>query len=129
MDELLGKIFNAATGVWAIFCAIVVALFKAWPAVMGRLNERRRDMAAEEASDWERLRSERDRLRGLLEGTDSLLAARDAKIAQLQQEKVELLSRAIQAEATLQGYGEARQRLAVEEAAKRLAPPEGGGGE
>lgn len=123
MDEIFGKIFNAATGVWAIFCTIVVALFKMWPAIMGRFNERRRDLVAEEAADWDRLRAERDRLIALLDVRDAIISARDERIAMLSSEKVELLSRAVTAEAALQGYGEARQRQAIEEAIKRLPPP------
>lgn len=61
MDEgIFNKIFSAATGVWTLVLMAAVALFKAWPHVLGRFNERYRDKLAEEAGDWERIRAERD---------------------------------------------------------------------
>jgi hypothetical protein len=121
LDEgVFNKIFSAATGVWTLVLMCAVALFKAWPNVMERFNERRRDAAAEEAGDWERVRSERDRLRDRLHICEE-------RIDLLEQEKGEWMRRAITAEATLQGYGEARQRQAIEAAAKRLTderPPD-----
>lgn len=108
-DGTLGKIFSAAAGVWALVAMGAVALFKAWPHILGRFNERRRDIAEEKADDWDRLRKERDRIRELL--------------TLCEKERGEWMGRAIRAEATLQGYGEARQRQAIEEATKRLPPP------
>ena len=107
-DGTLGKIFNAATGVWTLVAMAAVALFRAWPHILGKINERRRDSADEKAGDWERIRKERDRLRDLLAHCDK--------------EKGDWMRRAITAEATLQGYGEARQIQAVEQAMKRLPP-------
>lgn len=105
-NDALGKLFNAATGVWALVCLAVGALFKAWPHIMGRANERHRDIADQRAADWERVRAERDRLRLLL--------------VECEKERVEWMGRAIRAEATLQGYGELRQIRAISEASKRV---------
>lgn len=107
MDEsVFGKIFSAASGVWALVVMVAVALFRAWPNIMERINERRRDRATEEAGDWQRLREERDRLRCLL--------------TVCEKERIEWMHRAVTAEATLQGYGEAKQRAAEIAALDRL---------
>lgn len=95
-DTLLDKIFSSASGVWAIVCMVAVGLFKAWPLVMERANERRRDSAAEKAGDWERIRAERNELRALLR--------------ECEKERVEWQARAVTAEATLLGLGTARQQ-------------------
>lgn len=105
-DGVLSKIFSAAAGTWAIFLAVVVAIFKAWPAIMGRFNERRRDAAAEEAGDWERLRSERDQAWTERDRIHALWI-------KCEEEKMTLLSRAITAEATLLGMGVARQQVTI----------------
>lgn len=129
-NDLLGKLFSAAAGVWAIFLTLLVALVKGWPAIMGRLNERRRDDATAKAEDWHRLRAERDRLQVQVANRDRLLDERDDENLALQKENIALEGRAVKAEATIQGYGEARQKLALEEAAKRLitdASKNGGG--
>lgn len=121
-NDLFGKVFNAATGVWAIFLVNLVAAWKIVPAILGRFNERRRDAAAEEAADWERLRAERDLARAERDRIHALWV-------KCEEEKMEALTRAVTCEATLQGYGEGRQKLAREEAARRLAEaakPEGG---
>lgn len=98
-----------------------VALFRSWPLVMERLNERKRDSANEKADDWVRLREERDHA---LERVHTL----EAKVYDLQQENFELRSRALTAEAQILGIGMGRQSVAEVEAAKRLAQdkkPEG----
>lgn len=105
-DTLFNKIFSAAAGVWAMAAMAFVALFKSWPLIMARINERRRDAEHEKDGDWTRLRAERDRLHALLR--------------ECEKERAELMARAIQAEATLQGYGIARQHVAVEDATKRI---------
>lgn len=118
-NDVLGKIFSAASAAWTFVLMCAVALFKAWPNIMGRINERRRDDATEKGSDWNRRTEEINRLHALLGNREKLLSDRDDENERLRQEKAELLTRAITAEATLQGYGEARQRQAIEEAARR----------
>lgn len=122
-DGVFAKIFNAATGVWALVCMAAVALFRAWPHILGRFNERQRDAAAEKAGDWERIRHERDVAR---EERDLV---RD-RWAECEAEKNEWMARAVKAEATLQGWSEARQKLAIEDATRRVSewPTEGNGG-
>jgi hypothetical protein len=73
-----------------------LALFKAWPLILERVNERRRDDATAKAGDWERIRAERNELRCLLR--------------ECERERSDLLRRAITAEATLLGMGDANQK-------------------
>lgn len=111
-NELLGKVFSVTSAAWTFVLINAVALFKAWPNIMGRINERRRDQAAELLADWTRIREERDSLQ--------------RRLSECEKERVKWMGRAITAEATLQGYGELRQLRAISEAAKRV-PPEGSG--
>lgn len=107
MDEgVFSKIFSAATGVWTIAAMVAVALFRAWPLIMARINERARDKAVEEAGDWARLRDENTRLHALL--------------SECQRERIEWMSRAVTAEAHLEGRGRARQEAATIVAIERL---------
>ena len=118
-DGLFDKLFSVASAIWALVCVNSLALYKGWPAIMARLNERRRDVAAEKAGDWDRIRSERDVAR---EERDLV---RD-RLADCERDRLEWMARAVKAEATLQGWGEGRQRLAIEEAAKRIVSGNGG---
>lgn len=122
-DGTLSKIFSVASAAWTFVLMCAVALFKAWPNIMGRINERRRDEATEKGSDWDRRTAEIERLHALLANREKLLADRDNENDALKKEKGEWMDRAIKAEATLQGYGEARQLRAIDEATKRLPPP------
>lgn len=133
VDDALGKLFSAAAGVWAIFLTLVVAIVKGWPAVMGRLNERRRDDATAKAEDWHRLRAELDRKDAHLANREKLLSERDDENAALMKENIILLGRAVAAEATLLGLGQAKQEAAKILSAERLVddakkngPTEGG---
>jgi hypothetical protein len=119
-NDLLGKIFSAAAGVWAIFLALLVAIFKAWPAIMGRTNERRRDDATQKAEDWHRLRAEIDRKDVHSANQDRVLAEADATIDALRREKFEWMTRAVTAEATLLGLGQSKQEAAKIVAAERI---------
>lgn len=105
-NDALGKLFSWATAAWGALLLNAVALFKAWPNIMARINERRRDSAAERADDWQRLRAERDRLQQMLTVCETA--------------RIEWQARAVTAEATLLGMGMARQRVQEVEAAKRL---------
>lgn len=97
VDEgAFGQIFNPATGVWALVAMAAVTLFRVWPLIMARFNERSRDVVAEKAGDWTRLREENERLHH--------------QLADCEKMRIEWMRRAITAEATLQGYGDAHQR-------------------
>lgn len=115
-DGLLGKIFSAAAGVWALVAMAAVALFRAWPLILERVNERRRDAATEKSGDWDRIRAERDRYHDLLIESEA--------------DKIRWMERAITAEATLQGRGDARQEAARIVAIERTldAAKKNGGG-
>ena len=92
---------------------LAVRLFHTWPNVMERLNERKRDAAAEEAGDWERIRADRDFWHDrALEYQRELAEERAAKI--------EYMARAVTAEAHLEGRGRARQEAATIVAIERL---------
>lgn len=110
---MLGRLWSFLSvqmAAWAIFLLNVVAWFKV-------RNERLRDVATEKGEDWERVRDERDRYHELL--------------VKCQADRTEWMGRAVKAEATLQGWGEARQRMAVEDATKRAGKRgkgEGNGG-
>lgn len=104
--DSLGQIFNPATGVWALVAMAAVTLFKVWPFILERLNEHHRDTVAEKAGDWTRLRDENERLH--------------LQLAECEKVRVEWMRRAITAEATLQGYGNAIQQAQVIVSAERL---------
>lgn len=107
MDETLGKIFSAAAGIWALALVNAVALYRAWPNIMARINERHRDREAEKSGDWSRLRAEITRLD---ERCDLLQTAVD----ECRQREGDWMSRAISAEAAQLGEGranEAAQRI------------------
>ena len=104
--ELLGRIFTVPAAAWAATLAFIAHLVRS-------SNERKRDINVEKAGDWERIRSERDVAREERDLVRDKLAASEA-------DKVMWMGRAVQAEAIIQGMGEARQRIALEEAAKRI---------
>lgn len=111
--DALGHIFNPATGVWALVAMGAVTLFRVWPLILERLNERQRDTVAEKAGDWTRLREENERLH--------------QRLADCEKMRIEWMHRAITAEATLQGYGDALQRAQTLLSAERLIEKRPGG--
>lgn len=125
-DKLSG-IFTVPVAAWTFVGMVAAAWFRTRPKIMAMLNERRRDSAEEKGSDWDRRTAEIERLHALLANREKLLADRDVENELLRQENAELRRAKVTAEATLQGYGEARQRQAIDEAAKRLPPPSGNG--
>jgi len=103
------KVFNATTGVWTLVGLAFVALVRAWPLILARLNERKRDSSAEKAGDWERLRGEIARLGVRVE-------ALERKVAECEAERDEAIKRAVTAETELikleayhLGVGEGKQ--------------------
>lgn len=101
-DGVLGKLFSAASGVWALVCMAALALFKAWPLILGRLNERQRDKAKEKDGDWSRLRTEIKRL-------DDRCDHLQHEVDECREREGVWMSRAIAAEAALLGEGNALQ--------------------
>lgn len=95
----LWSFMSVQLAAWAIFLLNVVAWFKV-------RNERLRDVASEKGEDWVRVRDERDRYHTLL--------------VKCQNDCNEWMGRAVKAEATLQGWGEVRQQLAIEDATLRI---------
>lgn len=122
MDEgFFNKIFSAAAGVWALVAMGAVALFRSWPLIMARLNERRRDVAAEKADDWTRLRQE------LADTREERDLVRD-RWAQCEAEKTELMQENARLNGILQGYGEWKQFQAYRDATRRLVERDSNGG-
>lgn len=113
-SDLLGRIFTVPAAAWTATLAFVAYLIR-------NRNERLRDLNTEKAGDWDRIRSERDVAR---EERDLV---RD-RWAQCEAERLEWMARAVRAEAIIQGYGEARQLQAIEDAQKRVAGANGNGG-
>lgn len=104
----------------AIACAVVVTLVRAWPLIMERVNEARRDRATIRTGEMERmdarirrledrcteLEDEKDECRRQLEGVRDELAAERAARMKLQ--------------AIIDGRGEVNQAAAVAAAEVRL---------
>jgi hypothetical protein len=107
------KIFSPAAGIWALVAMGAVALFKAWPLILEKLNERRRDIEHAKEGDWSRLREEIIRLD---DRCDHLQHQVDA----CHEREAEWMRRAISAEAFLAGEGEARQTAQRIVSAERL---------
>lgn len=117
-DDLFGRLirtFGLPVAGWAAFCAIIVHWWKS-------RNERLRDISADTAADFKRIRDERDHA---LEEAEKLRIM----LTECERLSIERLGRAITAEATLQGYGDAIQRAQTLLSAERLIEhkrPEGG---
>jgi hypothetical protein len=105
-DDVLGRIFNATAAAWTFVLMTAVALFKAWPSIMGRFNERSRDVDSAKGRDWDRLRAEIVRLD---ERCDHLQTEVDA----CREREGVWMARAIAAEAYQLGKGQARQDAQV----------------
>jgi seryl-tRNA synthetase len=112
-DALIARLFNATTGVWTLVVVAISSALVAWvrsrPSLRERDNERRRDVAAEKASDFQRLREEVARLSERVEALEN-------KVDECEKERDDWRNRAVTAEAELirlqafeHGYGEARQ--------------------
>lgn len=105
-NDLLGRIFTLPAAAWTATLAFIAYLIR-------NRNERLRDISAEKAGDWKRLRDERDywhakALECQKEASDNFA------------EKIEYMHRAIAAEAHLEGRGRARQEAATIVAIERL---------
>jgi hypothetical protein len=101
-DGILSKIFSAAAGVWAMAAMAFVALFRAWPLIMEKINERKRDQHGERSGDWSRLRAEIERLDGRCDHLQT-------EVDECREREGEWMKRAIAAEAALLGKGHAQQ--------------------
>lgn len=121
--SFLSQVTPTTYSVLALLAVVLVAVVRAWPAIMAKVNEAKRDTAAEKAGDWTRLREEIVRL-------DERLDKLQIEVDACHDEKGEWMARAIKAEALVQAKGEIRQRAAAVVASDRLArkAEEGGGG-
>lgn len=125
-DSIFNKVFSVASAAWTVACMVAVALFKMWPHIMARLNERRRDAHTEKSSDWQRLRDEIGRL-------DTRCDHLQVEVDACREREGEWMRRAIAAEAFQIGQGEANQKAAAIVAAERIldskknSGPAGGG--
>lgn len=112
-DSIFNKIFSAAAGVWTIAAMVAVALFRSWPLIMARINERQRDRQSEKSGDWQRLRDEINRLDGRCDHLQT-------EVDECRAREAEWMHRAIAAEAVHLGKGEAEQHAARIVAAERI---------
>lgn len=60
--NVLAQLFSVGTAAWAVVAMLGVALFAAWPRIMERRNESKRDRAAIEGSQYERMDARMQRL-------------------------------------------------------------------
>lgn len=110
MDEtIFNKIFSAASGVWALVAMAAVALFRAWPSIMERINERRRDNAVEKAGDWSRLRDEVERLSLRIVALEKKIREYESDIERWRVRALYAEAEVIRYEAYHQGEGDAKQ--------------------
>lgn len=120
-DGILDKLLSVPAALWAFVCINAVALFKTYPFIMAKLNERHRDKAKEKDGDWSRLRAEIVRLD---ERCDHL----QHEVDDCRAREADWMSRAIKAESALLGKGEVKQEAQRivsadrEEHAKRNKP-------
>lgn len=113
-DSIFDRLYSSTTFLAAIFAANVVALFKAWPLIMARINERHRDKEAGKSGDWSRLRAEISRLD---ERCDHL----QREVDECREREGEWMKRAIAAEAYQIGRGDAAQTVTIIESRKRIS--------
>ena len=107
---------------WEVFLAIIAAIngvlaWRIWPAIpaiMGRINDRRRDH--QNASD--RLQ---DRLEGRVDKLEKRCDKLEEELAECHRERDEWMSRAVAAEATMIGKGRADQEAQIIVSTERQA--------
>lgn len=110
--------------VLALLAVVVIAVVRAWPAIMAKVNEAKRDTVTEKAGDWTRLREEIARLDARIDKQQIRIEEQQIEIDACHDEKGEWMTRAIRAEALVQAKGEIRQRAAAVVASDRLARKE-----
>lgn len=105
----LGQVFNPSTGVWALVAMAAVTLFKVWPLVMARVNERLRDKETEKNGEWSRLHEEITRLVDRINQIETRCDHLQKEVDECREREGDWMRRAIAAEAASEGMGEARQ--------------------
>lgn len=120
MDDFIGRLTSWTTALWTFVAINAVALFRAWPAIMGRVNERARDSAAEKASDWSRLRDEIGRLSNRVKDLEDRCERYEADLIECHRERDEAIAAKLRAEAILQGRGEVRQEVQLLDSKRAL---------
>jgi hypothetical protein len=121
-DGLLANIFSAATGVWALVLMVAVALFKTWPLIMARINERLRDKEAEKNSEWSRFQAEIARLVERVVMVEQRCDHLQHEVDECRKREADWMHRAIAAEAYQLGEGEAHQQAQRFLSAERQKP-------
>lgn len=113
-DGVLRFLLSPATPLYVLAALAAVGISRVLPNVMARINERRRDTAAEKANDWTRLRDEIDRL-------DSRCQRLEESEERCHRELAEALGRIAQIEGWQAGQGDVRQAAALAAAEVREA--------
>jgi hypothetical protein len=131
--EALRQFFSVETLLGIQTAAVILFVIRMWsgaPAMLAQWIAYRRAKAEEKAADWERIRHERDvATEAAKVGREEIDMLRD-KLAEVEAGRIEWMGEAVRYKAIVQGYGEARQLQAVEDAMKRYeeSKPEGNGG-
>jgi superfamily II RNA helicase len=125
----LAQILSIRNGVWAAAALIALGVFRLWhalPAIMERLNERRRDTAAERAADWTRLRDRLETVEAKHEKCErDLMAEREQRhkdVSGLRDEIAVERAERMKLQAILDGQGQVRQAAAAAQAEVRADP-------
>lgn len=112
----VGQLFSVELGVFIIAAINLVALFKVWPLWMARLNERRRDVAAERNSDWGHMQELHALLAEEVKRLSDRLKAVEAEndecrqnLARVRDELAEERAARVNFQAYLEGRGQADQ--------------------
>lgn len=108
--QILTQILSIRNGVWVAAALVALGVIRLWhalPAIMERLNERRRDRAAIEGDQYERM--------------DARLQRLEQSEEECQHKLVDALRRIAELEGYNIGQGMARQEAAVIVATERIA--------
>jgi uncharacterized protein YlxW (UPF0749 family) len=127
-NETLLSFFRwSVAPLWVIALTVLGLAVKIYPAILARINERRRDQAAEKAGDWTRLRDEvgrlAERVKALEEKVEVCERERDEAKHQLASERAGRL----EAEAMLMARQRSDQDLQRRLSAEREAGNGGSG--
>lgn len=113
----INDILSIRNGVWSLVALFVVGMWRGWaglPAVMQQWIARRQAIAAEKDAEWKRLRDEVVRIDGRCDFLQR-------EVDECREREGKWMSRALTAEAIVQGHGEVRQAAAAASAEARLA--------
>jgi len=115
----VAKITSGATAGWATFAIVLVAVIRAWPAIMAKVNEARNGEAQIAGEQYKRLLEWCDRLEARVE-------ALEEEAETYRRERDEARAEVMKWQAIAEGVGANRQEGAVRSAVQRLEDKGGG---